>query len=465
MADSNKKFRKPKIQFKSFDDFPTVSFEEEPVVSEVLSEVAESDDEDSNDIDVIVEDTNEEDRPDIDIHPDEDDQVEDDNSSRSFTSNIFNKLQRFFEGAKPKPRDADEYAQEFTKEYMQTNALNRYNPFAAKSTKEPELDDSVESNTNEELHTDSHKEIIDEVVTEIATDDENIADAMDQDQDVKAATAAAVKASETMNSESSSDSRVENSVKEVNFAPHGEEELTPLEEILAKHAKLPLAEAELKLRPAYYFKHVETQRATNLDEVKEIAKDYLPLPREQQNIVKTNINWLMSQLYTCPNAEALDFMADSLRTEDLLGIFPALAVCKSSYDRERLTYLIKRRANKLLYFHGWLTLQATYPKSSVQRALTELCAELNKDQDSVENNLREKPEFDLGGRGVFNWINMPLITDIANPASRHFVSRLADRSEEYDDFSEFCQIYGIYEDLQLARQIKELIYQRREFDI
>lgn len=450
--DSSASIRKPAIRFCQFDDFPSVDY----FAEESLDIKDDEQDErrsikktQQTDLEAKSADGVEEGTIPSEAVLDEPTLAQDANTNKSFTGSIFGKLQKFFETARPRVKSNEKYAQEFAKEYMQANAIKHYNPFSAVKEKVEQSEDvsSSEKEARDAISIDDSREII---VNQLADSDQrDIIDLDSSGQDKQEAG--------EMSPVSSDD---------YNFAPSGEEELTPLEEILAKHAKLPLSDSELKLRPAYYYRHLETHRATTLDEVKKIARDHLPLPREQQhNIVKTNINWLMSQLYTCPNSEALNFLADSLRSADLLGIFPALAVCKSSYDRERLIFIIKKRANRLLYFHGWLTLQATYPKAPVQKALSELCSVLTEEENSVEKSLKSVNKSAFKNQANFDWLTMPLISEIANPAGRHFISNLVDHCEKKQNFTEFCQTYGIYQDLQLARKMQELMYQRDEFNI
>ncbi len=237
--------------------------------------------------------------------------------------------------------------------------------------------------------------------------------------------------------------------------------LTPLEEILVANAKLPLGEGESVLRKP---QHKSVQRVHNMREAVVQSRKILPLPHEQQEkLQRTDINWLMGQLYTCPTKEALIEFGRNLENKDLVLLFPAYAACNSAYDRERLLMLIKMRACRMLYINGWVTVQALYPKSAVQKALQELCAEILHQQElsrsfqqqitKAENLLLEQQ---LKLPQHIDWSRVPLITEVALPASRNLVNQLIDSIENSAyTAQEFLQKYGIYPDLPLGQAILE----------
>lgn len=194
-------------------------------------------------------------------------------------------------------------------------------------------------------------------------------------------------------------------------------------------------------------------------EAQEHARRTLPLPREMQiEGQSVNYQWLMAQLKVADTPERLHALAYRLNYKDLAVLFPTLATLSKRGPTEQIQTLIRARASLYLYYHGFITLQFAYPKNAVAKALSDLCIQLEDRLYAYGSGVparfghRHKP--DINGRIV--WSDVPLISEIAMPNSRHFLSDIAkaalDSSEPLDVF--FAR-YAIYEDLPLGQAIVE----------
>lgn len=213
------------------------------------------------------------------------------------------------------------------------------------------------------------------------------------------------------------------------------------------------------LRPAFFVPH-QKPSASSLAEALDFARRLHPLPHEMQAVQRpAQRTWLLSQLKNCQNQNDLVKLAFSLNYKDLCLLFPILAGMKYSDSVDKLINIILMRASRYLYFHGWITLQYAYPRSTVQSALGELCQVL--EMGGRHEKLLDEPDFfdDFGdlhlGEEHFNWQTMPLISDIAMPNSRHFISSLVNRiNSEGLSGAEFFKRYGIYKDLPFGMAVK-----------
>ena len=190
-------------------------------------------------------------------------------------------------------------------------------------------------------------------------------------------------------------------------------------------------------------------------EAREFARLSLPLPREMQTEGQSvSYQWLTAQLKVADTPERLQELANRLNYKDLAVLFPTLATVSKRGPAEQIQTLIRARASLYLYYHGWVTLQFSYPRNAVAKALSDLCIQL-EDRLYTFGNLmparlgrRAKP--DLGpGRTV--WSDVPLISEIALPNSRHFLTDVAKAAMESNQpLEHFFRMYGIYDDLPLG---------------
>ncbi|MFA5585902.1 MAG: hypothetical protein WDA02_05085 [Saccharofermentanales bacterium] len=190
------------------------------------------------------------------------------------------------------------------------------------------------------------------------------------------------------------------------------------------------------------------------------CRDLHPLPVELiENQLPDESNWLIQQLTRARTREELTALADSLKYPDLAVLFTALANLKKKEETDLVQNLIRLRASHYLYLCGWLTLQCTYPRSSVSKALADLCIILEdirfarENERRVQRRSRPLPGVPLGPWRMV-WSRVPLISGIALPNSRHFISDIA--GAVYDsggDLNAFFHEYAIYPGLPLAEAI------------
>lgn len=200
----------------------------------------------------------------------------------------------------------------------------------------------------------------------------------------------------------------------------------------------------------------------SLDQALEGCREKHPLPLELvESQTPSHTTWLLSRLKEVKTRQELQDLADALSYRDLGMLFGSLTRLKRREEMAQIQNLIRLRACHYLYLTGWLTLQQTYPRASVADALADLCMILedlrfvrdNERRISRRRPSRPLPAPDLGGWRIL-WNRVPLISGIALPNSRHFISDVA--GEIYDnqrDLHEFYREYALYPDLPLAQAI------------
>ncbi len=203
-----------------------------------------------------------------------------------------------------------------------------------------------------------------------------------------------------------------------------------------------------------------TRRFATLHDAVSFSRTQLPLPTEMQiNQKQEHYTWLISRINNCQNQAELASFAFSLNFKDLAILFPALATLKKGEEIERLIQIILMRASKYLYVQGWITLQYSYPRSTVQKGLAVLCEVLEEnDEDIRKIRLTSDDDFEFDGLNLghehFDWRSVHLISEISLPNTRHFLSSIIkyirDSGISGDDF---FQRYGIYRDLSLGQAI------------
>ena len=194
-------------------------------------------------------------------------------------------------------------------------------------------------------------------------------------------------------------------------------------------------------------------------EARDFAKHTLPLPREMQTDgQQVNYQWLMAQLKVADTPERLHELAYRLNYKDLAVLFPTLATLSKRGPTEQIQTLIRTRASSYLYYHGWITLQFAYPRNAVAKALSDLCIQL-EDRLYAFGNLiparlgRRENRPDLGSNRMV-WGDIPLISEIALPNSRHFLTDVAKAARESSySLERFFNMYAIYDDLPLGQAI------------
>lgn len=197
-----------------------------------------------------------------------------------------------------------------------------------------------------------------------------------------------------------------------------------------------------------------------LDQLVEKAKTIHPLPRERQMKIKpTHRNWLIAQLRKANNEEKLHDFAYSLTHKELALLFPVLATTHKPITAERIKTIIRLRASKSLYFHGWITWQFIYPDNRLAKSLTELC-EVLADQklpgQKLAQDLIIERESDISILPYphFNWPEIRLISDLIMPDNRRFMSHIINHLLENNiELEDFLAKFAIYDDLALGKAI------------
>ncbi len=211
------------------------------------------------------------------------------------------------------------------------------------------------------------------------------------------------------------------------------------------------------LAPPFYVPRLPRQ-SSSFAEAIEFSRRLLPLPGEMQlRQEPIHRSWLLAQLNHCSSQERLSRFAFSLNHEDLALLFPTLATLKRGKHIERILSIILMRASHYLYLHGWLTLQYAYPRSTVEKGLSELCAVLD-DASFMSREMREQEREYLAhlhlGDEQFVWTRVRHISEIAVPNQRHFISKITTYMRENDYLpEEFFKEFAIYADLPLGRAI------------
>lgn len=197
-------------------------------------------------------------------------------------------------------------------------------------------------------------------------------------------------------------------------------------------------------------------RFTSLQDALLFSRDQFPLPKEIQARQKPeHRTWLLSQVQACHNEAALRRFAYSLSTKDLSILFPSLASLKTGPSIDKLLRIIALRASNYLYLQGWVTLQYTYPRSTVQKGLALLCEILEDKAHRPPDDLANLSYQGLQlGPERFDWAAIHLISEISLPNTRHFMSSIIKYLRDSGNSGrEFFQRYGIYRDLALGQAI------------
>ena len=204
----------------------------------------------------------------------------------------------------------------------------------------------------------------------------------------------------------------------------------------------------------------ESLKYKSFREAVEGCRQLHPLPVELiESQLPSDSSWLLDQLKQIRTMEQLKAFADSLSYRDLSLLFTSLSLLKRREETDQVQNLIRLRACHYLYLCGWLTLQYTYPRSSVSKALSDLCMileDIRFVRDSERRTGRRVsplPGIPLGPWRMI-WSRVPLISGIALPNSRFFISDIA--GEIYDtksDLNAFFHEYAIYPGLPLAEAI------------
>lgn len=193
-------------------------------------------------------------------------------------------------------------------------------------------------------------------------------------------------------------------------------------------------------------------------------RDFHPLPSE---LILTQTphhsTWLMTQLKKISTKEELEELAFSLSHKDLSLLFTTLSTKKRRDEIDQIQNLIRLRASHYLYLCGWLTYQFCYPRSSVARALSDLCMiledllyvrESRQQNHRNERKLLSLPVVSIGEDRMI-WSRIPLISQISLPNSRHFIADIANEIiESKTDIETFFKEYAIQRGQPLANAIE-----------
>lgn len=193
-------------------------------------------------------------------------------------------------------------------------------------------------------------------------------------------------------------------------------------------------------------------------EARDFTRMTLLLPREMQTDGQSvNYQWLTAQLKVADTPERLNDLAFRLNYKDLAVLFPTLATLSKRGPAEQIQTLIRARAGTYLYYHGWTTLQFAYPRNAVAKALSDLCIQLEDRLYAFGSMIparlgrRKKPEL---GSDRIVWSDVPLISEIAMPNSRHFLTDVAKAAlDSGQPLARFFNMYAIYDDLPLGQAI------------
>lgn len=161
--------------------------------------------------------------------------------------------------------------------------------------------------------------------------------------------------------------------------------------------------------------------------------------------------WLMARIGRCEDAKQLKHLAFSLDEKDLSTLFPSLARLKRGEAIDRLISVILMRASHYLYIQGWMTLQYAYPRSTVQKGLSELCEVL----ENQEGKARQPTGLFPLGDERFDWSSILRISEITLPRNRHFLRNIIKYIKDHELTGEvFFQRFGIYRELPLGLAIR-----------
>ncbi|NLM20077.1 MAG: hypothetical protein GX217_08720 [Clostridiaceae bacterium] len=199
----------------------------------------------------------------------------------------------------------------------------------------------------------------------------------------------------------------------------------------------------------------------NLSQLVNKAKKFHVLPRERQmKINPTHRNWLIAQLRKANSEDQLHDLAFSLKHKELSLLFPVLATTSRPSIRDKIKTLILLRANKTLYFHGWLTWQFIYPDNHLAKTIAELCKILSEQRLPAQQKISDpliktQAEISFLPYPHFNWPEVKLISEISMPDSRRFMNNVLTHLLQNDiNIEKFFSEYAIYDDLALGETFK-----------
>ncbi|HHU53386.1 MAG TPA: hypothetical protein GXZ43_04830 [Clostridiaceae bacterium] len=191
------------------------------------------------------------------------------------------------------------------------------------------------------------------------------------------------------------------------------------------------------------------------------AKEFHALPRERQmKINPAHRNWIIAQIRKANSEDKLYDLAFSLNHKELSLLFPVLATTSKPSTRDKLKTLILLRANKSLYFHGWLTWQFIYPDNRLAKTIAELCKILSEQQFPAQNKIagsliKTKRKISVLPYPHFNWPQVKMISEISMPDSRRFMNNVLTYLLQNDiSLEKFFSEYAIYDDLALGEAFK-----------
>ena len=205
-------------------------------------------------------------------------------------------------------------------------------------------------------------------------------------------------------------------------------------------------------------------RYKSLEEAMGGLRDFHPLPSELiLRQAPHHATWLMTQLKKINTKNELEELAYSLPHRELSLLFTTLSTKKKRDEVAQIMNLIRLRASHYLYLCGWLTFQYCYPRSSISRALADLCtiledlAYVRENRSQGKRVLREPlalPVIAIG-EGRIIWSRVPLISQISLPNSRHFIADIAtEMIETKVDQEAFFREYAIIPGEPLANAIE-----------
>jgi hypothetical protein len=205
-------------------------------------------------------------------------------------------------------------------------------------------------------------------------------------------------------------------------------------------------------------------RYKSLEEAMGGLRDFHPLPSELiLRQAPHHATWLMTQLKNVNTKKELEELAYSLPHRELSLLFTTLSTKKKRDEVNQIMNLIRLRASHYLYLCGWLTFQYCYPRSSISRALSDLCTILEDLAYFRENRSQGKrvrraplalPVVSIG-EGRIIWSRIPLISQISLPNSRHFIADIAtEMIETKVDPQAFFREYAIIPGEPLANAIE-----------
>lgn len=194
----------------------------------------------------------------------------------------------------------------------------------------------------------------------------------------------------------------------------------------------------------------------------DFMRENFRLPREiQLEQQKSSRTWLLAKLDRLNNKSELRDFAVGLSRKDQALLFPVLATLKKKQEIDKLEKVILYLSSRSQYIHGWLTLQFAYPRSVVATTLTKLCLDLEDKYYFSDTNYGTRHlhrSKNINPTPEIIWSQVPIITSIAHPNSRHFIKDLAIHYLDSGlDYISYCTKYAIYPDLSLGQALNEKI--------